>query len=167
MANQSLDALSALASGVDLWVVPDLDHSKWARRIDWYLNFQIVRARPHVLPRLSSKLNEILASAEFTAPEVSVSPSAPLLVASQDLLPNRATVVVPWSEGENSQREWVRRCHALWRDLSKPYAPNGLSARFFLPGQLSSDAFLKAWPKEDSSASVQVVAETELDLLRS
>lgn len=163
---QVVDALSALSPGADLWVLADLEYSRWAKKIDWYLNFQMARATPRHAVGPSAGLNELLSKIEFEAPEITVNEKAPLMIASGEFLPNRSTVVIPIDHGLDAaaRKDWVDRCHRVWSGLGRP------NLRVFLPGPVSTEQFMGEWEqiaKHGAQARVECVPESELDLLRS
>lgn len=153
MGLKNLDALTALSPGADLWIVADLGHSKWTRKIDWYLNFQLMRAEPRKAPEISDELRKVMDTWEFDPPTIAVRPTAPLMVASSQLLPNSKTVMVPFTADAG---EWVRRCHQVWMELQRP------SLRLFLPEALSNGDVEKAWPKSDRTDHIEFVSEKEI-----
>lgn len=152
MALKVLDPNNALTSGSRLWVVSDLEKSHWARKIDWYLNFQLLRAEPHRSPELSPEIKSVMERWEFDAPEISIAERAPLMVASSKLLPNTQTVMVPLSAKEEL---WVKACHRIWQDLGRP------TMRVFLPEESTVEGFSKHWPKADQEAAIELVADGE------
>jgi hypothetical protein len=152
MALKSLDSLTALAPGCDLWIVADPSHSKWTRKIDWYLNFQLQRAQTHQSPRKSGELDRVLDSLELDAPVVELKPLAPLMVASARLLPNRQTVLVPLSDDIEG---WVKRCHEVWQSMNRP------TTRVFLPDSVQPEAFGGRWPSKDAVGAIELVPERE------
>ena len=152
----------ALSAGCDVWVVPDLDQSLWARRIDWYLNFQFQRAELHKAQSLPAELNFILSNYEFTPPftepPLSEAGKSHLMVASYERLPNRKTILVSQMD---SPQDWVRACSSLWVDLGRP------SIRVFLPTMMSAQAFRTYWSAKESVAGVECIEDisaSELDL---
>ena len=82
MAIRSLDPKTSLASGCDLWIVTEAARSKWARKIDWYLNFQILRASLHESKTISPELQAVMEKWDFEAPDVGAGSEAPLMIAS-------------------------------------------------------------------------------------
>jgi hypothetical protein len=143
----------ALNAGCDLWLIADAERSSWSRKIDWHLNFQILRSLAHQTPRLSPELRRVLEDAEVEAPEIEATSAVatPLMIASRDLLPNRQTVSVPVPD-EGGDAAWVKACHAVWNQLGRP------RARVFLPDTMKPDLFSKSWPKSDADASVELVS---------
>lgn len=104
----------ALQAGADLWVLPDLEQSEWARKIDWYLNFQLARASTHSTLKHSDELSAVVQKWEFDPPDVEVANQLPLMVASSDLLPNHSTVLLPLG---GDVKSWTKRIFDLWRKL--------------------------------------------------
>ena len=154
MAIRSLDLETSLTPGCDLWIVSEAARSKWARKIDWYLNFQILRASLHESKTISPDLQGVMDKWDFEAPDVGAGPEAPLMIASYRLLPNKQTVVV--EHGETQDHElWVQTCHRVWKQLGTP------KIRIFLPDSVPANSFVRAWPKEDHGADVEIVTDGE------
>lgn len=133
---QERDALTALSSGSQLWLLPPLAISPWSRRIDWYLGFQIRRAIPYRRFEFGPDMRQLMEAYEETVPKIPRTENAPLMVASASMLPNHQTVVVP----HESFAEWVAGCHRVWKGLDEP------STRIFLPPGASRRQFEAAWP---------------------
>lgn len=144
-----LDQLTAFSPAADLWILPDLENSDWARKIDWYLNYQIQRSLPHRPAEFSKDLVEVIERSEFIAPTVIIDPEAPLMVSCADLVPAKQAVVVP---AKTTEGDWVSTCHRVWVGLGRP------SVRVFLPKKLGPSSFQKLWPKQDADA-VEVLAD--------
>jgi hypothetical protein len=151
MAISILSENEAWSEGAKLWVVGELASSKWARRVDWYLGFQILRATSHKTRDLSPELQETLKSLELSSPDTQVNEKTPLMVGSAQLLPNEITVQIP---NAASPAEWIERCQKLWQNLNKP------SMRVFLPRDFSEKEFAAAWKRRaDLDHSLSVVVE--------
>jgi hypothetical protein len=150
-----IDSTEALSPGCELWVLPPREKSQWAERIDWYLGFQIERARPHKPAQFSPDLQEVIERWEFEIPAVRLAsddPSkTPLMIASSRLLPNRMTVVLPSS----TDAEWIAEAHRVWTGLGRP------KVRAFLPSSVSPGAFETRWPKEDRDAEVEFISDLD------
>lgn len=140
---------SALSSGYDLWVVADLQHSKWTAKIDWYLNFQIVKASRHTPAELSDFLKEALTQTGLTAPAVETK-NGPLLIQSEFLLPNKWVLVLPF---QNDVKEWTSDISKIWQGLQKP------SARIFLPTGQTSSPQSQAWFEKLGFKNVSIVLD--------
>lgn len=147
---KTLDSAEALSNGRITWIVADLEHSKWAQRIDWYLNFQITRSVPHRPASFAPELQEIIEKWEFEAPAVRLSPITPLMIASSELVPNHQTVVVPV---KGVEADWVLACHRVWVGLGRP------PLRLFLPEGFKPSSVSMRWPKADDGADVELVPE--------
>lgn len=149
------DLLTALAPGAQLWLIPSLEVSAWARRIDWYLGFQIQRSGPHESVKLTEELKTVIENFEVDVPMVSqasVQASAsPLMIASETLLPNHQTVLIPAQD----DADWVRGCHKVWSGLGQPLA------RIFLPKGMPVEKFTKLWPAGHAElvSDLEVVAD--------
>ncbi|HWU43037.1 MAG TPA: hypothetical protein VN132_06345, partial [Bdellovibrio sp.] len=124
MAMNLVSPVSAFNPGADLWVVPHLEKSQWTARLDWYLNFQICRASRHKNAQTPLFVNEIIKEAELEKFYRPVSSKAPLMIASEQLLPNKWVVVLPWTEDADS---WSKEIFRIWSGLKEPML------RVFLP----------------------------------
>jgi len=138
-----------LQVGADLWLVADPAASAWTRTIDWYLNSQIMRAECRQAPAPAPELLRIEEEWGCERPAISLEASAPLMIASSRLLPNRQTVVVPYA---GSVGAWVQACVRVWQEMKLP------STRVFLPEGISIDDFQKSWPRADSLGEIDLVA---------
>ncbi len=125
----------ALSEGSTLWIVGDLNSSSWAQKINWYLNFQLRRAKFHQTREIPSELAEVLQTWEVEAPDLKLDPSAPLLVESSKLLPNKVTVQL----FDRTFDSWVDEAIKIWNDLQRP------SVRVFLPSQKASNQLTARW----------------------
>ena len=112
------DALSALSPGATLWILPPLNESAWSTRIDWYLGFQLRRGLPHRRFDFSSDMRQLMEAYEETLPKIPRTDESPLMIASENLLPNHQTVMIPQKASEN--KEWVTTCHRVWKGLGSP-----------------------------------------------
>lgn len=148
---KKIEPRSAFSPGVQLWMLAGREHSGWARRLDWYLNFQLARAE---LPRTRSTsdgLKQLTELAELDFPEIAVSPNAALMIASSSLVPNHQTIVV----GFTNLPEWCRALHVAWTKLNAP------TVRVLLPRDLRANEFAKHWPNTKSLDDLEVVEEEE------
>ena len=126
----TLSQASALNPGAELWVMADLEHCQWTAKIDWYLNFQIVKASRHEAPILSEFLAQIIDNTGVQVPEILALKDSSLLIHSQSLLPNKWVAVIPYVD---NLKEWLKQISELWQGLQNP------SLRIFLPtGQISN-----------------------------
>lgn len=151
MAIQKLSQAGAFGSGSELWVLPQIEISQWARKIDWYLNFQISRAKSHTPRKPDPELSEILGENEISFVKYARDEqNRPLLVASHSHLPNQMTLEVPY---KSEAKGWVEIVHRNWDQLKRP------NLRVFLPPNLESDEFIKAWPEPQTSVDITLVSE--------
>lgn len=150
MSLESLDEFKALSPGCDVWIVATPATSKWARKIDWYLGFQIMKATTRVPRRISDDLKSILISEELDElPESSIDHRSSLMVASSRYLPVRQTIVVPYS---GNLADWSEKCHHIWQNLTFP------RLRVFLPDSVALKPFMASWPgARRESQPVEVV----------
>ncbi len=138
MENFVREANEALHGGADLWVVTNSERSSWTQRIDWHLNFQLLRSQTHQALKATPALEEVMVKWDiepFVAPETT---DAPLLLPSSMLLPNHAVVLIP--HNDKDRRSWVRKVHEIWSSLDSP------KIRVFLPIGFELSIFTKEWP---------------------
>lgn len=135
----------AFTAGSDLWVTGEPEQSLWAQRIDWVLNFQILRASRHEKKPVSSEVREF---AEKTGLRIPGSPStahAPLLVPADLNLPCRWVL---------SPADWnLENLFSVWQQLGEP------SLRVFLPKSEDSDEFTRKWSQMTDNRDFQLVVE--------
>jgi len=156
---KTIEAQTALTSGCGLWIVAEPEKSKWARKIDWYLNFQLMRAEDHEQKEISAELEEIANKWHVESIRFEIDETAPLMVASAQLLPVSRTVLIPFTGDAHS---WARACNQVRQNLKHPVT------RIFLPESLDADTFAKAWPKANhageataTTAAVEIIADQE------
>lgn len=140
----ALPSTQALNPGADLWIVADPESSGWALRIDWLLNFQILRAGRHAPPPMDPELRALVDRTGLGIP--GRAPTVrPLLVAADLNLPCRWVL---------SAADWdwpgLVKC---WRELGEP----GL--RLFLPSGVSIEEVERRWPAAPLGKEIQVVAD--------
>ncbi len=147
-----LSPTEAFSQGSELWIIPDRRNSYWARRIDWHLQFLISRSMAHESPQISPELKRIVTDNEIDNEIGDISKSAPLLIFSVDLLPNRETVHLPFG---NNFKTWIERASSVWQNLKKP------TVRVFLPRTQNIDEFKNHWADLDDTVSVVVDTESK------
>lgn len=145
------ESSEAFAPGASLWVVTDLERSSWAQKIDWYLNFQLLRAQTHRPALPGDELRSVINQWDVEAADVICAEQAPLMVPSARLLPNHAVVLVSFADIQ--PKDWVKKVHATWAQLDSP------SLRVFLPIGLNPTQFAAAWPGEDSTLERALVVD--------
>lgn len=148
----SLSQASALNPGSDLWVVADFDSSKWTAKLDWYLNFQILKASRRKAPELSPFLKEVM---DQTGLQISqeARPQGPLLIHSEFHLPNRWVLVAPFN---SDLKDWIKTVASVWTQLQQP------SIRIFLPAGQNASHMAQAWVENLGFKDITLV----LDLLQ-
>lgn len=149
MSISVLSQASALNPGADLWIVPDLERSHWTQQLDWYLNFQICKASRHVRPRLPDFVESVIAQTELVLTKLPQT-SPQLMIASENLLPNRWIIVMPWSE---DLKAWTSESFKAWQQLKQP------TLRVFLPPGQSTGAFQSMWESHHTSQDFTVVLD--------
>lgn len=122
---------TALTPGADLWILPKT--SFWAKKLDWYVNFQISKPPPH--PSLSSR--QIKSLKELDLPYFPSTPTYDvLMIASENFLPNLQTVILPFED----LQLWIEQVHKIWANLNHP------SLRLFLPDHYLYADITERWP---------------------
>lgn len=150
MSVTTLSHSSSWNPGADLWVVADFKNSRWSAKIDWHLNFQIVKAQRHKLESLSPFLINVLERTGLPQPEFRKDENSPLLISSSHLLPNKWVLVVSYSE---KIQDWVETLSKAWTDLKKP------SLRVFLPSQQNPSFFSELWMKKNPYYDLTLVLD--------
>ncbi|MCM2282323.1 MAG: hypothetical protein NDI61_10825 [Bdellovibrionaceae bacterium] len=161
----------ALLAGADLWVMADLASSAWTQKIDWYLNFQILRSSTHRTMQSSPELKQVLAHWEVELPvepnrKTDTAETAPLMIASSERLPNHAVVMIPLATSAESaestdsapsdpsaSKRWVARVHDTWRGLDEP------KLRVFLPKGMTAEQFARSWSGRKDAIEHALVPE--------
>ncbi len=151
MAVTVLSQASAFNPGSDLWIVADLESSQWSSKLDWYLNFQIIKSHRRQGAELSENLQELLLQTGLASetPAYTGFPNN-LMISSQMQLPNKWVVIIPWNQDLVS---WSAEIEKVWNQLSQP------SLRVFLPPGFSMANLDKAWPNNSSVQDFTVVLD--------
>lgn len=150
MALSVLSQASALNPGSDLWIVPDLEKSQWTAKLDWYLNFQVCKSSRHVSPHLEKYLTDVLRESELNVRTPQKMGTTPLMISSENLLPNKWVVILPWN---GDLREWSTRIFEVWSKLNEP------SLRVFLPPGQSTGSLQTAWQSHHTVPEFTVVLD--------
>lgn len=150
MAVSALSQANALNPGADLWILSDLEKSPWIAKIDWYLNFQICRASRHQSQFLPQFLADVLENTELEKKNIPLDKSSPLMIASQEFLPNKWVVILPWSENMTA---WSAQAFQIWQKLNQP------SLRIFLPPGQSAGNFQTPWQTHNITPDFTVVLD--------
>jgi hypothetical protein len=137
-----------LLAGCDLWIVPQVSVSAWARHIDWYLNSQIMKTELHSQIPFPQELAKIEEEWGVDREGPVLDSAAPTMIASSRHLPNRQTVLVPY---DGNLETWSKSCYQLWQNLQSP------TVRLFLPDGVSVEELSKKWKPHDSFSQLQVV----------
>ncbi len=151
-----LSGASAFQPGSKLWIVSDTKSSSWTLRLDYYLNFLILKNFRHAPPTVSTQLVSILSatglSSELQQTEKSLFNSEkPLLLYSENQFPNLWTLHLPY-DGQLSA--WIKKAHTYWKGLHSP------SLRFFLPYQVDPLELENAWQSVSDFTDITVVNDT-------
>lgn len=144
MGVTSLPSTQALTPGADLWVIGTSTESAWALKLDWSLNFQVLRASTHQKPVLSPDLSEVLNETGLERVEAPVTKSD-LLIAADMNLPCR----------------WVLSLDN-WDLASLKKTSQGLgdpALRVFLPRAIDTEKFVRQWTETMGERDFQLVVE--------
>jgi hypothetical protein len=150
MAIKFLTAEEALRADSELWILPDISNSNWAKKIDWYLNFQICKSTRLSPSTFSDFLTQTLIETGIEKRDFLLTVEAPLMIASHDLLPNKWVVILPW---KHSLAEWISQSAKIWTNLKKP------SCRLFLPTGQSTVSLHQYWNLNDQLQELMVVLD--------
>ncbi|MBX7231159.1 MAG: hypothetical protein K1X29_03635 [Bdellovibrionales bacterium] len=114
----------AFSGMTQLWVIPDPQNSGWARLIDWYVNFQMIRAQNHQKPQFSGELLHMLDELGLLHPTTEDFSHRPLLLDSSLRLPVQQLISLPFT---SDLKSWLENCAEIIKKL------NVSSFRIFLP----------------------------------
>ncbi len=148
---QFQDQDQPFSAGAPLWIIADQKHSAWAKKLDWYLNFQLRKAKFHKSVQLSEKIKQKMQDWGFDLP-VLEKPASPLMIASHKLLPNELTVQI--ASGEN----WASECLRVLKNLRID------KARIFLPSEMTPQEFKNGIGKKSSDLDLTFEFVTESSL---
>ncbi len=142
MATTTLSTAQAFSPGSDLWIIANDSPPEILKKIDWYLNFQLTRARRHKATSLAPQMKSILTenpipNIEFNRPE-----NSSLLILANGQLPCQF-VLVHGDENGSSGKKWSQSIYDAWVKLKKP------TVRVFLPKAVTSSQFLQGWGSGD------------------
>lgn len=137
MAIQILYRAQAFGPGSDIWILPENEKSPLLKKMDWYLNFQLTRARWHKREEPPPQLKNILNENNLPNFSQEIPAKAPLMIVAENHLPVKAVIEVP---GAAKARSWVEQIHKLWDKFEHP------QLRVFLPANITVDEFKEAWP---------------------
>jgi hypothetical protein len=145
----SLNQLSALSPGADMWICPDLSNSHWAVDLDWHLNHQIRKGYNYNTPKLDAEVKGLLYENQMISTDIHA-PTQNLMIASSVQLPARWVLVLPWN---GQLQKWVQNVFQHWENLNKP------TARIFLPQNIAMADFSRDWQKLSDYLDLTVVLD--------
>ena len=145
-----LSQASAFNPGAELWILPDLEKSPWTAKVDWYLNFQISKASRHSDPKISNFIKEVEKETEQVPVVKPETTGAPLMIASEEHLPNKWVVILPQAEDFEA---WVEKISHIWTGLQCP------GMRIFLPPGQNAGQLQKHWQKHQDFQEFTVVLD--------
>ncbi|MCB0422334.1 MAG: hypothetical protein KDD61_15150 [Bdellovibrionales bacterium] len=136
MGTKTLFQSGALGAGAALWVIPEVHHCRWAQKIDWYLNLQLIRSEHHKRLTPNNELIRIVLDNDWQWEDIATPDDAPLLVASQKHLPCQQVIRIPLKK---SMLEWTESIIKIWDQLERP------TLRVFLADSQRNEEFLSSW----------------------
>jgi hypothetical protein len=149
MAVHILSQASAYNPGADLWILPESNQSKWNKRMDWYLNFQLVKSTRHQPLEIDKDLEETIDHCGLKE-WFRTSKMSQLLIGSAHLLPNKFVLQV---EGSEDFESWVAQIYKAWTEIGKP------TLRIFLPTGKNIGDFNQFWHRESDFEDFTVVLD--------
>lgn len=126
---KQLSNTTAFGPGSSLWLLPSVEKSDWARKLDWYLNLQMSKSRSHETKQWPEAIQAIIDENEIELKPFKALKKHPLLVGTKRPLPFQQVVEVPF---DGDSESWIQACEKIWSGLGQP------SVRLFLPPNLSS-----------------------------
>jgi hypothetical protein len=145
-----LSSASAFNPGSDLWIVPDSANCHWTQKLDWYLNFQIIKSQRHLSPEIRNFTKHIQKETGLETYDISLPKDAPLMITSEAFFPNKWVVIVQMT---SNFALWVHEVSGIWGNLKQP------SLRIFLPTGQNTGSFNKEWQKHHSFEDFTVVLD--------
>jgi hypothetical protein len=136
MAIHTLYRAQAFGPGCALWIIADQPKNPINIRIDWYLNFQLMKARSHHTEKWAPQLKTILKDNNITQFENEDSIKKPLMVPADQNFPVNNIVEIPSPE---DKKNWVSKAQTIWEKLNHP------ELRVFLPTEISTEEFKTYW----------------------
>ncbi len=131
-----LSHASCFNPGADLWILPEEGVSRWAKKVDWYLNFQLARVRTSSPLPIPEEIVKFISFCELPLPAIPFCDGKKNLVASHHLLPNRWSAQLVF---QGQLEKWCKDIFEVWERLRKP------TLRIFLPAGVNTADFLKSW----------------------
>jgi hypothetical protein len=150
MAMTVLSPNSVFSPGARLWIAADFAQSSWTQKLDWYLNFQISRYLRHTKASPSEFTQWVWQQTQYPAIDIASSKTAPLMIASKDLLPTDWVVVVPLASAKDFS-SWAGAVVKVWQDLQNP------ELRIFLPKDVPTNLWGSFWEEQKNSANCSLV----------
>lgn len=149
MQIQTISTTNCFTPGADLWIAPDHPNSLFTKKLDWYLNFQLIKSSQKSSPKLSPTLCEILKSESLPEPQVNLEAYPPLLIPTSGRLPAQFVVFIP---NQGDFKLWLSKALLAWKQL------NQLPTRVFLPPGLSLEQCQLEWKQVDCENITLVLA---------
>ncbi len=149
MSILSLNQLSSLSAGADLWICPDPLNSRWSAKIDWHLNHQIQKGLAYKTQPMGAEVKGLLYESQMSWSDIQAA-SDSLMIASSFQLPARWTLVLPWN---GQLQKWVQLVFQHWKKLGQP------QFRIFLPQNLATADFIREWQKLTDFHELTVVLD--------
>lgn len=141
-----LSQSTALQPGADLWVVPQYEESHWTGKIDWMLNFIILKNLRHENLLIQPEMHQFIQETEFPAQkQQELTPSKMLLVLSDKLIPSKWVIhhPIPPSINNNSKlKPWIKQILLSAKSLQ------AMSLRVFIPKSIATTEFFLLFEEE-------------------
>ncbi|HPI40110.1 MAG TPA: hypothetical protein PLJ21_04855 [Pseudobdellovibrionaceae bacterium] len=151
-----ISAATALNPGSQLWIIPNSENSPWTLKIDYYLNFLILKNLRHKPTQLDLELKNTILQTEIFSLNTFEKKDLPvqniesgLLIYSENSLPNQWTYYLPFHK---NPQIWIQKIHKTWQGLKQP------SLRFFLPIGLSFNELEVEWKALTEFTDITIVS---------
>ena len=150
-----LTQAGALHSGHDLWVLPQYGNSFWTAKIDWMINFQILKnlrfQKQQALPELDKILeNNQIDRLPFTYGNELLLIGTSLILPNKWILFNSGNTI---SDDKFDIHGWIKQTHQTWSALKNP------TLLFFVPHSVTSTKLAQAWDKLEPLFDISTVQD--------
>ena len=152
MSATVLSLANAYNPGSDLWIFPELENSNWTQKVDWYINFQIIKNSQKKSLPLSEEIQNVLDKTGLDLKKIISARPQPLMISTSTWLPNKWLVVVA---GSKQFSPWTQQVFQTWKQLKKP------TLRIFLPTGQNASSFLEHWRELSSDQEMTLVIDSE------
>lgn len=130
-----LTPFTALSTAADLWVVSDIQKSRWTQEIDYYINFQITRAQNRTRQAMDPQLQKIMTK-ESVEGSIDAVAGPLMIVPHSNNLPAKCILYL------NATDDWFEKANDVWNNLKRP------SVKLFLPASFAHKSIRGDWASE-------------------